>query len=132
MRAVVAVLAMSGSLMMGNVALADSISGTITVGDQTEVLYKKEAEKTTATGTDAKITINTRVPAKDMLTVNIVNKYDNIASLTPAQFQNTGAGTKKSISYMDGKGKKGNPFRPLFTYRGTDTQSFTFSFVFVP
>ncbi len=132
MRLTAAVLAVSGMLMTGKAAMASSISGDVDVQNDTYVIYKEAVTKDSPTGTDAFLMIKTRIPAKDTLRVNILNKYDNVANKEPATFRNTGADTSKYIAYMDGKGKKGNPFRLKFSYDGIDTKKLTVGFWFIP
>ncbi len=107
-------LAVSGMIMGGSIALADTSSGSITVGRGESVNARTETEKTTATGTDAKITITSVVPTDDTISVNILNKYGNLACAEAATFRAIRVSTTKTLTYMDGKGKKGNLFRPVF------------------
>ena len=125
-------LALSGTLIGGSVALADSTTGTVTIArDQTKSMSGISVKKTNDTGKAAKITVYGGIPYNDSLSVYVKNKYDNIVSTRSAVFKGTTSTTTESIPYEDGKGKKGNPFYPVFHLsQSSMSSSLTVSFTF--
>ncbi len=109
-------LALSGTLIGGSVALANTGTGTIngnTIG--------AAVEKSSASGSDAHITLNTMLYYHETVSVNILNKNDNYVNKETVDFCDTHVGAKKDIPYKDGKGVKGNMFRPAFIIRPAST-----------
>ena len=133
-RTMVAALAISGTLIGGSVALAaNSSSGTVAVlrgGEPTEVT-NKSVVKSNETGKAAKITVNDSISYNDSLSVYVKNKNDNIVSVESAVFRGTTRATTQSLPYKDGKGKKGNPFYPVFSLAQSSlSSSLTVNFIF--
>ena len=133
LRTLAATLAVSGTLIGGSVALANTLSGNVTLIRGYTVESDKKVEKTTASGSNAKITINDAIYYQDSVSVNIRNKNDNVVSAEPATFSGTTSSTTKSIKYIDGKGKKGNPFYPIFTLSSSSiSERMNINFTFTP
>ena len=129
--ALTAALLTSGILATANAATG-TYSGTVTVYRDSTTNVNVATEKTTASGSDAKITFGSAISANDRLVVYIKNQNDNVVSYT-GSFYNISAGKPQSLSYMPNKGKKGNSFYPCFSLNSSSmSTSITTSYTFQP
>ena len=133
LRTMVAALALSGTLIGGSVALANTGKSAVTASVDGERLGDA-VEKSNASGSDASILLDTSVPSNVTIGVNIRNKNDNLVNAKTVYFSACAAGTKKDIPYKTDKGKKGNKFRPSFSMTSTNSSMdyYTVKYSFTP
>lgn len=113
-------------------AYANSVSYIpATISETQSFTYTKGIEKTSETGTAAKVTIHQNISEKNSVKVVSINADGDRVSGNAASFHYDTANTTKNIPYLSGKGKKGNKFRPKFTLAtgsADKTLKFTFSY----
>lgn len=132
--ALMAALMASGILATANAASVLKIEGEVKVKkDSTTEDSGVQAEKITASGSDASITFNSTISPNDKIIVYVKNQNDNIVSTDKGRWNAVSSGTKKALEYLPNKGKKGNSFYPSFSLdNGSLSSNLTVRFSFQP
>lgn len=121
-----------GAIFPATVANAKTFPNqNLTMGS---LLLAGPVEKTNATGTSAKVTMNDAIYRDDIVTAYVRNKNGiKVTEGDAARFRGTASGTTQSMPYQSGKGKKGNQFYLcLLLGQGSYNTHLTVSCNFVP
>lgn len=112
-------------------ASGDYSNKTLTRGSS---LLVGPEEKTTATGTSAKVTMNDAISQNDIVNAYVRNAQGvRVTDGDAASFRGTARGATKNMPYQTGKGKKGNNFYiNLLLAQNSASQTLVLSFHFVP